>query len=319
METLNEPMLDAGQRKKLNDKLRIRRGQKHKKRLHILFDGTCKAFNGWEDVEGTWTLDTCEEYIEWCHITKLFPSCRHLPHRKTDKANLHHCRHRNFKERCIQVAQHVYRKPKVYRNEVNLSIARMVYAEEILKRIVYWTTLVYCGSTMIQHTTKDIPQERLFKDRALGRKISRNVQKDDHILWSATSSDDKLTGCSSHTRREIESNIKEKGLDNALNNNMLSNDASNNDIVTTPLITSFIEEGSHHHVDVDGGISGPLNGEGFSGRDMSPKALAYITHLETELESKNTQVLQCEEKIQTLETLLEEKDEMISILMNCLA
>ena len=123
-------------RRRLRDIGRVRRGIHHKKRLHILLDESCKAFKGWEDKSEPWTYSTCESYIEWCHLSKLWPLYRHNAHRKSDKANLHYCQSPCFTERCIQVIQSVYRTPKVPRNEVNLSIARMVYAEVVLDKSV---------------------------------------------------------------------------------------------------------------------------------------------------------------------------------------
>ena len=78
-----------------------RTGRPGKKRLEILLDDSKKAFDGWEEEETPWSLETCEEYIEWCHIGKGFPHARYRTQRRADKANLHYCNWPIFKERCI--------------------------------------------------------------------------------------------------------------------------------------------------------------------------------------------------------------------------
>jgi hypothetical protein len=52
--------------KKEQDKGRKRPGKLHKKRLHILFDPDIKAFEGWEAMVESWSLATCQKFIEWC-------------------------------------------------------------------------------------------------------------------------------------------------------------------------------------------------------------------------------------------------------------
>jgi hypothetical protein len=84
--------------KKEHDKGRRRQGKIHKKRLHILFDQNSKAFQGWEAVIEPWSLTTCEQFIEWCHIGKAFPPSSHGIHRKHNVANLKYCMWPGFKE-----------------------------------------------------------------------------------------------------------------------------------------------------------------------------------------------------------------------------
>jgi hypothetical protein len=55
---------DKRQRKK-------RMGRIGKKRLHIFLDESKLAFNRWEEVPKSWTFETCEAYIEWCHIVEV--------------------------------------------------------------------------------------------------------------------------------------------------------------------------------------------------------------------------------------------------------
>jgi hypothetical protein len=62
-----------------------------KKRLHIFFDESIKAFNGWEEVPKPRSFETCEAYIEWCHIGRGFPHDYYRKQGKVDKANLHYC------------------------------------------------------------------------------------------------------------------------------------------------------------------------------------------------------------------------------------
>jgi hypothetical protein len=61
------------QRRKDKRQRKKRTGRPGKKRLHILLDETKKAFDGWKDRPEPWTFQTCEAYIEWCHIGKSFP------------------------------------------------------------------------------------------------------------------------------------------------------------------------------------------------------------------------------------------------------
>lgn len=94
-----------------------RTGRPGKKRLEILLDDSKKAFDGWESEPEPWSLETCEEYIEWCHINKAFPHARYKQHWRADKANLHYCKWPIFKERCIEMYQHIYERPNLERNE----------------------------------------------------------------------------------------------------------------------------------------------------------------------------------------------------------
>ena len=72
----NQPTA-AEQRKKQKDAGRARHGNLQHKRVHVLLNPAKLAFRGWEAASQPWTLATCEQFIEWCHIGKLFPLHRH--------------------------------------------------------------------------------------------------------------------------------------------------------------------------------------------------------------------------------------------------
>ena len=164
--------LTGAEQKRLKDKNRKRHGKKQKKRLHVLNNPNKLAFRGWEVEPEPWKYSTCEEYLEWCHISKLFPLERHRHHRGSDKANLWHCQHADFVSRCIEVYQFLYRKQTVERNEAPLFICRMVYAEVILHKVVDWRT-IKASPSIFMPTEQDIPRERMFPRGGLGRKISQ--------------------------------------------------------------------------------------------------------------------------------------------------
>jgi len=133
--------LTAALRKAMIDKGRKRRGTIHKKRWHVLKSPSHLAFRGWNEEAEPWTIPICEEYIEWCHIGKLFPLWRHHYHRHTNKANLKYCENADFVQRCVELWQVFYRTAFVERNEVTLQIARGAYVEVVLKKEVDWTTI----------------------------------------------------------------------------------------------------------------------------------------------------------------------------------
>lgn len=200
-------------RRELHDKGRRRHGKKQKKRLHILFDPEIKAFQGWETVDEPWSLTTCERFIEWCHIGKAFRTSRHSIHRKHNVANLKYCTWPEFKERCIQVYQHMYDQANVKNNTIVLSILRMVYAEVALLKKVNWMTMRSSSATrMIIPTSPDIPQVRKYLEGGLSRMTDPAIVSDEEILWSQTSDDDRQTGCEPEIRREKESQIKSAWL-----------------------------------------------------------------------------------------------------------
>ena len=131
----------AEPRKEETDKHRLRRGAIPRKRLHVLRNPEKLAFIGWKDIPEPWSLGNCCEYIEWCHIRKVFPEDRHNKHRRFTKANLKYCLDAEFKQRRIEVYQVLYNLPTVHRNEVGYTICRMVWAELKLEKVVYLKTL----------------------------------------------------------------------------------------------------------------------------------------------------------------------------------
>jgi hypothetical protein len=132
---------EAELRKKEADKHRERRGAFQRKRLHVLRNPEKLAFRGWKDVPEPWTLANCCEYIEWCHIGKVFSKDRHNKNRRSSKANLKYCLDVEFKQQCIEVYQVLYNQEVVHRNEANLTICQMVWAELKLGKMVDWRTL----------------------------------------------------------------------------------------------------------------------------------------------------------------------------------
>ena len=145
MSSIQDLVLGAAARKIQRRKERRQRPKRTnklgKKRLHILLDDTKKAFNGWEDVPKPWIFDTYEEYIEWCHIDKGFLHDRYKLHWRANKTKLHHCEWPIFKERCIEICQHIYEKPFLKCNKCPLSILQMVYVEVVLGKRVDWITI----------------------------------------------------------------------------------------------------------------------------------------------------------------------------------
>lgn len=208
--------MDRKNKKRIRDVGRIR-NHKQKKRLHILLDDELKAFKGWQDVPMPWTFTHCAKYIAWCHLGRMWPHSRYSSIRRYDKANLNYCTNEQVKERSIQAYQHIYNKARIHRNEVNLSILRMVYAEVILGVIVDWSTLeIQSNSKMNPITTPTLPHVRKFLGDALGKKAMEVEIPNEQVAWSDTSSDDSDTGCDPRTRKEIEGFFKSKWLDLAM-------------------------------------------------------------------------------------------------------
>ena len=141
MERQQPALTAAEQRKKQKDAGRPRHGNLQHKRVHVLLNPAKLAFRGWEAASQPWTLATCEQFIEWCHIGKLFPLHRHKCNRQSNKANMKYCKNRQFGRRCLEVWQVLYNQAMNERNEVPLFICRMVYAEVVLHRQVDWRTI----------------------------------------------------------------------------------------------------------------------------------------------------------------------------------
>ena len=156
------------ERKRIRDATRKRPGNIQRKRMHVLNNPTKLGFKGWWNAPQPWKYSTCEEFIEWCHITKLFPHERHRHHQHSEKANLTYCLNVDFQEHCIEVYQHLYNTAFVQRNEVSLFICRMVYAEVVLERAVDWTSIKSTPKITIPEG-HHIPRERKFQNGGLKR------------------------------------------------------------------------------------------------------------------------------------------------------
>jgi hypothetical protein len=187
---------EAELRKEESDKHRKRRGAFQRKRLHVLQNPKMLAFRGWKDVPEPWTFADCCEYIEWCHIGKVFPEDRHNKHRRFSKANLRYCLDKEFKQRCIEVYQVLYNHGTVQRNEVSLTICRMVWAELKLGKMVDWRTLKAAPGIHIP-TERDISRGEL-KFPGGGLSIRRTqVEKADPYETSNSSPDSDSDGSQS--------------------------------------------------------------------------------------------------------------------------
>ena len=137
----NDTHPTAISKKAAKDKTRKQRGNTHRKRWHVLKSSDHLAFKGWNEEEEPWTMQICEDYIEWCHIGKLFPTWRHHHNRHTNKANLKYCENPAFVQRCVELWQVLYQTPFVERNEAPHFIARGAYAEVALNKEVDWSTI----------------------------------------------------------------------------------------------------------------------------------------------------------------------------------
>jgi hypothetical protein len=252
-----------------------RTGKLGKKRLHILLDDTKKAFNGWEDLPKPWTFETCEVYIEWCHIGKGFPHDRYKFHRRADKANMHHCEWPIFKERCIEMCQHIYEKPFLEHNECPLSILRMVYAEVVLGKRVDWTTInIQTNSNMKAPLSPFFGKWRKFPNGGLTKKMPpKKSTPNDMVKHSPQSSNDENNGCTPTVRRAILDNIRGRMVHNTLIE-MVANEP-----IDEPLLHQAIEGGDHGHGEEEEG-SGPTMDEGFPDMEVPWNPFDKIAELE---------------------------------------
>ena len=254
-----------------------------------------------------WTLQTCEIFLEWCHVGKVFPLARHSANRMRRAANLKYCTHDGITERCIQVHQHLYGEAYIPRNEVTYSILRMVYAEVELGRVVDWRSMRSSATSKVMVPDgPSIPLVRRFPEGGLGRIMATCKEDDDDIQWSATSSDDDKTGCPSEVRRDVEQAFKGRWLDRALHG-----------MAAMDEVDGYLEN-----------LSGPAI-EGSPPRwPRSPRTNAYIADLEEELRQcrleKEESKVRIEEdritiekdrkKIEELQYTILEKEETISFL-----
>jgi hypothetical protein len=293
-----------------------RTGKPGKKRLHILLDSTKKAFDGWEDLPEPWTFETCEEYIEWCHIGKGFPHERYKTQRRADKANLHHCEWPVFKERCIEMCQHIYEKPFLERNECPLSILRMVYAEVVLGKRVDWMTIkIQTNSNMKAPLSPFFGKGRKFPNGGLTRKVPpKNPTPNDMVVHSSESSDDEKNGCTPAVRRAILDNIRGRMVHNTLIE-MVANEPIEEPLlhqaIEEPLLHQAIEGGDHGHGE-EGEGSGPTMDEGFPDMEVPWNPFDKIAELEQELAISKALVEEYKLKNQELEEELVAHKNMVS-------
>jgi hypothetical protein len=84
--------------KEETNKHKERQGAIQWKRLHVLQNPEKLAFRGWKDIPEPWTFADCCEYIEWCHIGKVFPKDHHNKHRRFSKTNLKFFLNAEFKQ-----------------------------------------------------------------------------------------------------------------------------------------------------------------------------------------------------------------------------
>jgi hypothetical protein len=285
-----------------------RTGRPGKKRLEIFLDNSKKAFDGWEGITRKWNHEDCEEYIEWCHIGKGFPHARYYTQRRADKANLHYCKWPVFKERCIEMYQHIYETPDLDRNECPLSILRMVYAEVVLGKEVDWMTLkIQPKSNMKAPMESFYPRGRKYPGRGLSKKKSNKAETPDEMVeYSSTSSDDAKSGCIKPARKAFYATIKGRNLVEDLNEML------DNDLIQEPLPLQAIEgevEGRWE----EGEGSGPTMDEGIPTMEI-PTYNPYeeVGKLKALLEEKDLEIRKKDLKIQQLEDELMSQKNMVS-------
>ena len=66
------------------DRGQERRGQLCRKRMKVLNNAEKLASRGWKDVPEPWTYEKCKQYIEWCHVGKVFNRDWYLAHHLSD-------------------------------------------------------------------------------------------------------------------------------------------------------------------------------------------------------------------------------------------
>jgi hypothetical protein len=269
------------------------------------------AFNGWEDVAEPWNFQNCEAFIDWCHISRGFPLQRYKNHRKTDRANLHYCNWDAYKERCIEMYQHIYDTPFVDRNECPLSILRMVYAEVVLGKQVDWMTIhIQPKSNMKAPLQSYFPKGRKYPSTGLGKMMPSKTSENELDMWTASSSDDEKTGCTPAERRAIENTIKGRMVHNTLID-MVNNDTAETMLLLPP------NEGPRKEQDVES--SGPAMGEALPNMEAHFDPFQRITNLEEDLASTKALMEDFKAKVEQLQVELEAQKEIVATLRgNCL-
>lgn len=196
----HQPPMTSAERKREKDKNRARHGKLQKKRMHVFNNPAKIAFRGWEDEPSPWSLITCEDYIEWCHLSKLFAPHRHLINRRMNKANLKYCTNEEFKRRALQAHQYLYEVEFMPRNDCPLYLCRMVYAEVILKKRVDWRSVRKTPKMPKVWILMDMPREQhpRFPFAALGPQRN-DATEDIPVVESDSSTDSDSDG--KRTRR----------------------------------------------------------------------------------------------------------------------
>lgn len=213
------------------------------------------------------------------------------------------------------MSQFIYDEAKVRRNEVNLSILRMVYAEVVLGVPVDWRTMeIQTKSKMTPLMSMTAPCARKFLGEGLGKKATDVEINNDKLEWSETSSDDSDTGCDPHVRKEIEYSFKYSWVENAANKEpKISNEAGKDG------------EASKRDAVPDEGVNikqKPAE-EAMVSRDIylellarHEKSLEIMEILAEEVEKKESEIQECLEELWELKEKVREKDQLIANLMS---
>jgi hypothetical protein len=276
--------------RKYKKKKKKRTGRNAKKRLHIFLDENKKAFLEWEDVPKPCNFNTCETFVEWCHISSRFPHYRHRLHCIADKANLHHCQLLVFKERCIKMCQHIYNTPFLKRNKCPPSIVQMVYVEVVLgKQVDQRTIEIQLMLNMIAHLELFVGLGRKYPHGVLEKKMATKEVPNPLVVWLDTSSDDEKTGCALVKRRLIEASIKGRMVENAFNNMV------DNDNVEGPYLLLATEGRDYGH---EGDGNGPTMDEGMPKVEAPIDLFGKISELEVELPTSRALVEEYKAKVE---------------------
>jgi hypothetical protein len=289
-------------------KKKKRTGRITKKRLHIFMDQTKLAFNGWEDVAEPRNFQNCEAFIDWCHISREFLLKCYKNHRKTHMANLHYCNWDVFKERCIEMYQHIYDTPFVDRNECPLSILRMVYAEVVLGKQVDWMTIhIQPKSNMKALLQSYFPKERKFPTTSLGKTMPSKTSENEMETWTASSSDDEKTGCTLAERRAIEATINGRMVHNTLID-MVNNDTTESLLPLPP------NEGGDFRKEQDVESSRPAMGKALPNTEAHFDPFQRIAKLEEDLASTRALMEDFKAKVEQLQAELEAQKKIVATL-----
>jgi hypothetical protein len=219
---------------------------------------------------------------------------------------MHYCEWPIFMERCIEMCQHIYKKPFLERNKCPLSILRMVYAEvELGKRVDWMTVNIQTKSKMKAPMTPFFGPGRKFPNGGLSKKMPSKSIPNDMVAHSATSNDDEKTGCTRAERRAILASIKGQVVYNTLTE-MVANEPTEK-----PLLLQAIEEGDYGHGE-EGEDSGPTMDEGFPDMEVPCNPFEKIAELEQELVTSKALVEEYKLKNQELEVELVAQKNMVS-------